>query len=53
MRISSSLSVMAEDGEVVSEAGGCSIPIGGSSGAGLDGQRDDRRVCTARRANKR
>ena len=43
MRVSASHSVVAEDGEMVSDAGGCSIPIGGSSGAGSNGQRGDDR----------
>ena len=51
MRVSSSLSVVAEDGEIVSEAYDCSMPCGGgSSGARLVGRRDDRRVRTARKA---
>ena len=44
MTVSSSLSVLADDGEVVSEAGACSVPSGGSSGAGEGGRKDDRRV---------
>ena len=51
MRVSSSLSVVAEDGEVVSEADGCSMSCGGgSSGSEEGGRRDDRRVWTARKA---